>query len=68
MAVVNYLRQDGNVSLIGLWGRSMGAVTRFCSFTSIFPFVSIFFSRCVIGLCSRGPVAVLRPSHLLIYH
>ncbi|PNT14411.1 hypothetical protein POPTR_010G029200v4 [Populus trichocarpa] len=27
MAVVNYLRQDGNVSLIGLWGRSMGAVT-----------------------------------------
>lgn len=27
-AVVNYLRDDGNVSLIGLWGRSMGAVTR----------------------------------------
>lgn len=27
-AVVNYLREDGNVSLIGLWGRSMGAVTR----------------------------------------
>lgn len=27
-AVVNYLRADGNVSLIGLWGRSMGAVTR----------------------------------------
>ncbi|KAL5065313.1 hypothetical protein RYX36_027050 [Vicia faba] len=26
-AVVNYLRNDGNVSLIGLWGRSMGAVT-----------------------------------------
>ncbi|WCJ23655.1 alpha/beta-Hydrolases superfamily protein [Euphorbia peplus] len=26
-AVVDYLRQDGNVSLIGLWGRSMGAVT-----------------------------------------
>lgn len=26
-AVVEYLRQDGNVSLIGLWGRSMGAVT-----------------------------------------
>ncbi|XP_022642719.1 uncharacterized protein LOC106775119 isoform X3 [Vigna radiata var. radiata] len=26
-AVVNYLRADGNVSLIGLWGRSMGAVT-----------------------------------------
>ncbi|XP_011009029.1 PREDICTED: uncharacterized protein LOC105114237 isoform X1 [Populus euphratica] len=26
MAVVDYLRQDGNVSLIGLWGRSMGAV------------------------------------------
>ncbi|XP_052734952.1 uncharacterized protein LOC108347171 isoform X4 [Vigna angularis] len=26
-AVVNYLRDDGNVSLIGLWGRSMGAVT-----------------------------------------
>ncbi|CAN0898547.1 Uncharacterized protein YqkD [Linum grandiflorum] len=26
-SVVNYLRQDGNVSLIGLWGRSMGAVT-----------------------------------------
>ncbi|KAJ9154392.1 hypothetical protein P3X46_027733 [Hevea brasiliensis] len=25
--VVDYLRQDGNVSLIGLWGRSMGAVT-----------------------------------------
>ncbi|XP_019426437.1 PREDICTED: uncharacterized protein LOC109334897 [Lupinus angustifolius] len=25
--VVNYLRADGNVSLIGLWGRSMGAVT-----------------------------------------
>jgi dipeptidyl aminopeptidase/acylaminoacyl peptidase len=28
-AVVEYLRTDGNVSLIGLWGRSMGAVTRF---------------------------------------
>jgi hypothetical protein len=27
-AVVNYLRTDENVSLIGLWGRSMGAVTR----------------------------------------
>ncbi|VVB01193.1 unnamed protein product [Arabis nemorensis] len=26
-AVVEYLRSDGNVSLIGLWGRSMGAVT-----------------------------------------
>ncbi|VFQ79825.1 unnamed protein product [Cuscuta campestris] len=26
-AAVEYLRQDGNVSLIGLWGRSMGAVT-----------------------------------------
>ncbi|XP_049406088.1 uncharacterized protein LOC125869670 isoform X2 [Solanum stenotomum] len=26
-AVVEYLRTDGNVSLIGLWGRSMGAVT-----------------------------------------
>ncbi|KOM53483.1 hypothetical protein LR48_Vigan09g214200 [Vigna angularis] len=26
-SVVNYLRADGNVSLIGLWGRSMGAVT-----------------------------------------
>ncbi|XP_057429313.1 uncharacterized protein LOC130722568 isoform X2 [Lotus japonicus] len=26
-AVVNYLRTDGNVSRIGLWGRSMGAVT-----------------------------------------
>lgn len=26
-AVVEYLRADGNVSLIGLWGRSMGAVT-----------------------------------------
>ncbi|KAM7258796.1 hypothetical protein ACFE04_014537 [Oxalis oulophora] len=26
-AVVDYLRSDGNVSLIGLWGRSMGAVT-----------------------------------------
>ncbi|XP_073308059.1 uncharacterized protein [Primulina huaijiensis] len=26
-AVVKYLREDGNVSLIGLWGRSMGAVT-----------------------------------------
>ncbi|XP_057757520.1 uncharacterized protein LOC130976626 [Arachis stenosperma] len=26
-AVVNYLRADENVSLIGLWGRSMGAVT-----------------------------------------
>ncbi|KAL7123910.1 hypothetical protein ABFS83_14G013600 [Erythranthe nasuta] len=26
-AVVDYLREDGNVSLIGLWGRSMGAVT-----------------------------------------
>ncbi|XP_024193961.1 uncharacterized protein LOC112197487 isoform X1 [Rosa chinensis] len=25
--VVDYLRADGNVSLIGLWGRSMGAVT-----------------------------------------
>lgn len=27
-AVVNYLRTDESVSLIGLWGRSMGAVTR----------------------------------------
>lgn len=27
-AVVDYLRADGNVSTIGLWGRSMGAVTR----------------------------------------
>ncbi|XP_019053180.1 PREDICTED: uncharacterized protein LOC104596404 isoform X2 [Nelumbo nucifera] len=26
-AVVNYLRSNGNVSCIGLWGRSMGAVT-----------------------------------------
>ncbi|XWS22427.1 hypothetical protein CRYUN_Cryun29cG0033100 [Craigia yunnanensis] len=26
-AVVDYLRADGNISLIGLWGRSMGAVT-----------------------------------------
>ncbi|KAK2646867.1 hypothetical protein Ddye_022062 [Dipteronia dyeriana] len=26
-AAVNYLRADGKVSLIGLWGRSMGAVT-----------------------------------------
>ncbi|KAK3151667.1 hypothetical protein QOZ80_3AG0248940 [Eleusine coracana subsp. coracana] len=26
-AVVNHLRADGNISLIGLWGRSMGAVT-----------------------------------------
>ncbi|CAK7332971.1 unnamed protein product [Dovyalis caffra] len=35
MAVVNHLRQDGNVSLIGLWGRSMGAVT---SGVKTFPF------------------------------
>lgn len=27
-AVVNYLRTDGNISCIALWGRSMGAVTR----------------------------------------
>ncbi|XP_078446825.1 alpha/beta-Hydrolases superfamily protein [Wolffia australiana] len=27
LAVVDYLRKEGNVSLIGLWGRSMGAVT-----------------------------------------
>jgi hypothetical protein len=27
-AVVNHLRSDGSVSFIGLWGRSMGAVTR----------------------------------------
>ncbi|GMP56639.1 hypothetical protein CsSME_00021056 [Camellia sinensis var. sinensis] len=26
-AVVDHLRADGNISLIGLWGRSMGAVT-----------------------------------------
>ncbi|KAG7996245.1 hypothetical protein I3843_01G149200 [Carya illinoinensis] len=26
-SVVEYLRADGNISLIGLWGRSMGAVT-----------------------------------------
>ncbi|KAK1277053.1 hypothetical protein QJS04_geneDACA017801 [Acorus gramineus] len=26
-AVVNHLREDGHVSCIGLWGRSMGAVT-----------------------------------------
>lgn len=26
-AVVEFLRADGNVSMIGLWGRSMGAVT-----------------------------------------
>lgn len=28
-AVVNHLRADGSVSCIGLWGRSMGAVTRY---------------------------------------
>ncbi|KAH7843153.1 hypothetical protein Vadar_013335 [Vaccinium darrowii] len=26
-AIVDHLRADGNISLIGLWGRSMGAVT-----------------------------------------
>ncbi|ERN12395.1 uncharacterized protein LOC18440613 isoform X1 [Amborella trichopoda] len=26
-AVVNHLREDGNISCIGLWGRSMGAMT-----------------------------------------
>lgn len=36
-AVVDHLRADGNVSLIGLWGRSMGAVTRFASYTWFFP-------------------------------
>lgn len=35
-AVVEYLRSDGNVSMIGLWGRSMGAVTRFTSFSSYY--------------------------------
>lgn len=39
-AVVEYLRADGNVSLIGLWGRSMGAVTRLPS-TSVFPLVHL---------------------------
>ena len=34
-AVVDYLRADGNVSLIGLWGRSMGAVTRFVRFLTV---------------------------------
>lgn len=40
-AVVEYLRADGNVSLIGLWGRSMGAVARLPS-TSIFPQVHMW--------------------------
>ena len=35
-AVVDYLRTDGNVSLIGLWGRSMGAVTRFLFSLAVF--------------------------------
>lgn len=35
-AVVDYLRSDGNVSMIGLWGRSMGAVTRFSCALSFF--------------------------------
>lgn len=39
-AVVDYLRADGNVSLIGLWGRSMGAVTRL---------VYSFFSFCFLN-------------------
>lgn len=34
-AVVDFLRADGKVSMIGLWGRSMGAVTRFCSVVSL---------------------------------
>lgn len=34
--MVNYLRTEGNVSCIGLWGRSMGAVTRFLSLTECF--------------------------------
>lgn len=29
-AVVNHLRADEQVSCIGLWGRSMGAVTWYC--------------------------------------
>lgn len=34
--VVDYLRRDGNVSMIGLWGRSMGAVTRFVILMCLF--------------------------------
>ena len=43
-AVVEYLRTDGNVSLIGLWGRSMGAVTRYSNFFAFFvdPAASIY--------------------------
>ena len=44
-AVVDYLRADGDVSLIGLWGRSMGAVTRFYSCT-FYTSVSFIQSRC----------------------
>jgi hypothetical protein len=49
------------------WVLSLGSVDSPLFFLS-FPF--FFFPRCVIslGLCSRGPVAVLRPSHLFIYH
>ncbi|KAK2979433.1 hypothetical protein RJ640_016394, partial [Escallonia rubra] len=42
--VVNYLRADGNVSLIGLWGRSMGAVTRlFSALAVLFIILVLFF-------------------------
>lgn len=38
-SVVEYLRADGNVTVIGLWGRSMGAVTRFFHALPSFYFV-----------------------------
>lgn len=41
-AVVEYLRADGHVSLIGLWGRSMGAVTRLPSISIFLPQVHMW--------------------------
>jgi hypothetical protein len=37
--VVSFLRNNKQVSCIGLWGRSMGAVTRYLSTVLVFYFV-----------------------------
>lgn len=41
-SVVDHLRKDGNVSMIGLWGRSMGAVTRLVLFKLFLKALHIF--------------------------
>lgn len=52
-AIVNYLREDGNVSLIGLWGRSMGAVTRYtsCLLLILCNYSQVFLCATSLKLC-----------------